>query len=134
VTTEPVEPSAAARTISSGIFVGSRNRTTVSASVLGWVAQTVKISADTTLQNGAPDDLRGRIFACYDVTFSVSVIAGVLLVALTGPGSTWSGIAGAALSASYLLAASGCWLHHRRSSALASDVDWGPDSMRRDSR
>lgn len=54
---------------------------------LGFVAQSVKICVDTTLQEVVDDDFRGRVFSVYDTVFNVTFVAALLLAALLLPES-----------------------------------------------
>jgi len=57
----------------------------VAALLLGFVAQGVKISVDTTLQETVDDSVRGRVFAFYDTLFNVTFVAAAALGAVVLP-------------------------------------------------
>jgi len=54
---------------------------------LGLAGQSVKICADTAVQQDVTDDNRGRVFSLYDVVINVGLVVGVTAVALTSPES-----------------------------------------------
>ncbi len=101
---------------------------------LAFAGQSLKICADATVQEQVPDDFRGRIFAIYDGVFNLALVGGSLMAALILPNSGVSRILPSLLALSYFLAASGCSIHHLRSSARAISAAKGPDSMRRASK
>lgn len=53
--------------------------------VLGFVAQAVKISVDTTVQQGIDDAFRGRVFSLYDTLFNVTFVGAAALTAALLP-------------------------------------------------
>ncbi|MGY1855638.1 MFS transporter [Modestobacter sp. SYSU DS0290] len=86
-----------------GLFLPA---TTVAAVfTLGFVAQAVKICADTTLQESIDDDFRGRVFSVYDTLFNVTFVLSLLAGAVLLPASGVSWAALAAVGAGYLLTA-----------------------------
>ena len=52
---------------------------------LGFMAQSVKICVDTTLQETVADDYRGRVFSVYDTLFNVTFVAAAVGAAFTLP-------------------------------------------------
>ena len=54
---------------------------------IGLGGQSVKVSADTLVQETIPDDFRGRVFALFDMTNNVGLVAGVTAVAFLAPAS-----------------------------------------------
>lgn len=54
---------------------------------LGLAGQSVKICADTAVQQYVTDDNRGRVFSLYDVLINVGLVVGVTAVAFTSPES-----------------------------------------------
>lgn len=73
--------------------------------VLGFMAQSVKICVDTTLQETIADDYRGRVFSVYDTLYNVAFVAAVVIGAVVLPPSGVSLPMLAAACAVYLLAA-----------------------------
>ncbi len=53
--------------------------------VLGLGAQASKICVDAIVQAGVDDDVRGRVFALYDVAFNVAFVAAAVLAVLVLP-------------------------------------------------
>ena len=97
----------------------------LAAFVLGFVAQAVKISVDTTVQRGIDDAFRGRVFSLYDTLFNLTFVgaATVTAFALPANGRTVSGVI--AVSAGYLLTC--LWYLTRTGTELApSPVEPGP--------
>ncbi|TFV67926.1 UNVERIFIED_ORG: MFS transporter [Bacillus sp. AZ43] len=64
----------------------------LAAFVLSFVGQGVKICVDTTLQESAEDDYRGRVFSVYDtlvnVTYVVALVAGAFVLPPSGVSAT----------------------------------------------
>jgi MFS family permease len=54
---------------------------------LGFGGQAVKICVDSTLQETVEDDVRGRVFAVYDMLVNVSYVVALLVAALLLPAS-----------------------------------------------
>jgi MFS family permease len=54
--------------------------------LVGFGAQSVKITLDTVLQRSVDDALRGRVFIAYDIVFNVAFVAGAAVVALVPAG------------------------------------------------
>ncbi len=73
--------------------------------VLGFVAQGVKVCADTTLQESVDDDVRGRVFAGYDTLVNVTYVGGLGAGALVLPPSGVSVPVLVAVAAGYALTA-----------------------------
>ena len=73
--------------------------------VLGFVSQAVKICVDSTLQEVAHDDFRGRVFAVYDTLFNVTFVVALVLGALVLPSSGASVPALVVVAALYLAVA-----------------------------
>lgn len=55
----------------------------VAAVIIGGAGQAVKVSADTVVQQQIDDDHRGRVFAIYDMSVNVALVAGVTAIAVT---------------------------------------------------
>ncbi|HEY2176672.1 MAG TPA: MFS transporter [Mycobacteriales bacterium] len=72
---------------------------------LGMVAQGIKISVDTTVQESIDDEFRGRVFSVYDTLFNVTFVAAAAVAAMTLPltGKSYPMIA--VVTAGYLLTA-----------------------------
>ncbi|MFI9274377.1 apolipoprotein N-acyltransferase [Kitasatospora sp. NPDC052896] len=78
--------------------------------VAAFAFQVLKVSADALVGGTAPDALRGRVFACYDVLYNVAfVLAGLAMVPFWHPGHErallWWVAAGFALGWAVLLTA-----------------------------
>jgi hypothetical protein len=71
--------------------------------VLGFVAQGVKISVDTTVQRGVSDEFRGRVFALYDTLFNFMFVGAAVVTALLLPANGRSPISIAVIAIGYLL-------------------------------
>jgi MFS family permease len=72
---------------------------------LGFVAQSVKICVDTTLQESVADDYRGRVFSVYDTLYNVTFVGAVVIAAFVLPPSGVSYPVLVTVGACYLLAA-----------------------------
>ncbi len=57
----------------------------LAALLLGFVAQGVKISVDTLVQQQVDDLFRGRVFALYDALFNVTLVVAAVLTATVLP-------------------------------------------------
>jgi hypothetical protein len=57
----------------------------LSALLLGFAAQAVKISVDTLIQHHVVDAFRGRVFALYDTLFNIALVIAALLTAVALP-------------------------------------------------
>ncbi len=72
---------------------------------LGMVAQGVKITVDTTVQESIDDEFRGRVFSVYDTLFNVTFVAAATVGAMTLPITGKSYPMLAVVTAGYLLTA-----------------------------
>ena len=79
----------------------------VAALVLGFVAQGVKISVDTTVQQNIEDDFRGRVFSLYDTLFNLMFVGAATLTAFVLPDDGKSVLGVVAVATGYLLV--GLW-------------------------
>jgi MFS family permease len=75
-----------------GLVVGSAQIVSfplllLGAASIGLAGQSVKVCSDTIVQREVPDDHLGRVFALYDMTVNVCLVAGICLVALLSPHS-----------------------------------------------
>lgn len=86
----------------------------VAAFLLGFTAQGIKISADTTVQESIEDTYRGRVFSIYDTIFNVAYVAAAAIGAMWLPESGRSYPALIAVTAIYLLTATGFGMVIRR--------------------
>jgi hypothetical protein len=85
--------------------------------LIGAGGQLLKITVDTMLQQAVDDDLRGRIFATYDIVFNAAFVIGVTLVAVL-PMAVLAGTAtAAAVGVTYLALAAVAWRPVRRYSS-----------------
>ncbi|MGE7435051.1 MULTISPECIES: MFS transporter [Kitasatospora] len=75
--------------------------------LLGVITQSIKICADTLVQESVEDEFRGRVFALYDVLFNAAFVAAAGVTALVLPldGRSVAVVAGTALV--YALTAAG---------------------------
>ncbi|WP_380164205.1 hypothetical protein [Jannaschia sp. R86511] len=76
---------------------------TAGALVLGLCGQVVKIAADTHVQTGVLESVRGRAFAFYDVVFNAAFILAAALGALVIPDDGYSRLLYGAIAALYLV-------------------------------
>ncbi|MGY1622437.1 MFS transporter [Geodermatophilus sp. SYSU D00965] len=73
--------------------------------VLGFGGQAVKICVDSTLQETVEDDVRGRVFAVYDMLVNVSYVVALLVAAVLLPASGVSSAVVLTVGVLYALAA-----------------------------
>jgi MFS family permease len=59
----------------------------LSALLLGFASQAIKISVDTLIQHSVEDAYRGRVFALYDMLFNVALVLAAVLTAVALPES-----------------------------------------------
>lgn len=76
---------------------------TAGAFVLGLAGQVVKIAADTHVQTGVDESVRGRAFAFYDVVYNAAFILAAALGALVIPDDGYSRALYAFIATLYLL-------------------------------
>jgi MFS family permease len=57
----------------------------VGALSIGLSGQAVKVCSDTTLQRDIPDDHLGRVFTLFDMIVNVSLVAGIVIMAVVSP-------------------------------------------------
>jgi len=57
----------------------------VGALSIGLSGQAVKVCSDTTLQRYIPDDHLGRVFTLFDMIVNVSLVGGIVIMALVSP-------------------------------------------------
>jgi hypothetical protein len=93
----------------------------IAAFVLGFVAQSVKISVDTTVQRGIDDAFRGRVFSLYDTLFNVTFVSAATLTALALPNDGKTVVGVLAISVGYLLV--GLWYATRRGAELPEEAE-----------
>ena len=89
----------------------------VAALLLGFVAQGVKISVDTVLQQEVDDTYRGRVFTFYDMLFNVAVVTAAVLTAAALPKDGHSPVEVLVVAAAYVLVAAAYFTGSRRTSA-----------------
>lgn len=53
-----------------------------SGAFLGWTGQSVKVCADSIVQESIDDDHRGRVFALYDMAVNVGLVSGIISAAV----------------------------------------------------
>ncbi|MDT4923054.1 MAG: hypothetical protein QOG01_767 [Pseudonocardiales bacterium] len=85
--------------------------------LLGFVAQAVKISVDTLIQQQIEDDFRGRVFALYDTLFNVTLVIAAALTAWILPEDGHSPTSVVVIGAGYALTAAAYGRTMVRSSA-----------------
>lgn len=76
---------------------------TAGAFVLGLAGQVVKIAADTHVQSGVTESVRGRAFAFYDVVFNAAFVLAAALGALIIPDDGYSRLLYAFIALLYLV-------------------------------
>jgi hypothetical protein len=75
--------------------------------LLAFVAQSVKISVDTLIQQQIDDDFRGRIFAGYDAAFNIMLVIAAGLTATVLPPDGYAPGSIVVLAAGYVAVAIG---------------------------
>jgi len=80
-----VSLAAAAVSVPPGILPANVAGLLVTALVVGFAGQAVKVSADTVVQQEIDDVHRGRVFAVYDMTVNVALVLGVAGIAWSTP-------------------------------------------------
>ncbi|MFC4333837.1 MFS transporter [Salininema proteolyticum] len=70
-------------------------------------SQGVKITVDTAIQAGVPDDYRGRVFSLNDTVYNVGYLTGLFAGAFTVPGDGYTPPTLAAVAAAYVIAFGG---------------------------
>ncbi|CAA9237278.1 MAG: Uncharacterized MFS-type transporter [uncultured Blastococcus sp.] len=73
--------------------------------LLGFVAQSVKICVDSTLQETVEDDYRGRVFSVYDTLFNLTFVTALAAGAVALPESGVSRVVPVVVGGCYLVAA-----------------------------
>jgi MFS family permease len=84
----------------------------VCAGVVGFAAQSVKVSVDSVLQAAVPDSYRGRTFSLYDVVFNTFFVLAAVVSAFVMPQSGRAPLFMVATAAVYAAAA---WFYWSRS-------------------
>ncbi|MCW2658297.1 MAG: putative rane protein, partial [Jatrophihabitans sp.] len=82
----------------------------VAALLLGFVAQGVKISVDTLVQQQVADEFRGRVFSLYDTLFNVTLVVAAVLTATVLPENGYSPTSVVLITLGYAVTAIG-YLH-----------------------
>jgi hypothetical protein len=82
--------------------------------LLGFVAQSVKISVDTLVQVHVEDAYRGRVFALYDALFNIALVIAAAITALLIPADGHSPATVLAIAGGYALTALGYVTSSRR--------------------
>ena len=67
------------------ISVGTLPTLLMSAALVGFAGQSVKVCSDTIVQADIDDARRGRVFALYDVAVNISIVIGLTLCAFIAP-------------------------------------------------
>ena len=73
--------------------------------LLGFAAQSVKVSVDTLVQQGVDDAHRGRVFALYDALFNLALVVAAVLVATALPPDGRSPVAVVSVAVGYVVTA-----------------------------
>jgi MFS family permease len=73
--------------------------------LLGFVAQGIKISVDTVVQQQVDDAFRGRVFALYDTLFNVTLVVAAVLTATVLPEDGHSPVSVVVIAIGYALTA-----------------------------
>ncbi len=79
----------------------------LAALLLGFAAQSIKISVDTLVQLHIGDAFRGRVFALYDTLFNVALVVAAVLTAAVLPAGGRSPAAVVAIAVAYVITAAG---------------------------
>jgi len=82
----------------------------ISALLLAFAAQSVKLCVDTQVQRLVADEFRGRVFALYDAVFNLAVVVAAAVTAVAVPPDGRAPAAALVLGAIYLLTAA-TYLH-----------------------
>lgn len=86
---------------------------------LGLAGQAVKVCSDTVIQRDVPDNSLGRVFAIFDMTVNIALVAGILVVALLAP---QSGIAPVLyIIIGILLATASLWYFKKRNPVVPEE-------------
>lgn len=88
---------------------------TISAGLLGWAGQSIKLTGDVAMQSDIPDQRRGQVFAAQDALFNVAFVAAITATAFTIPASGESGVTVAVCVGVYLAAVVFVLIVHPRS-------------------
>lgn len=77
----------------------------LAALLLGFVAQSIKISVDTLVQQQIEDEFRGRVFSLYDAVFNVTLVVAAVLTASVLPEDGYSPVSVVVIAAGYAVTA-----------------------------
>lgn len=80
-----------------GVAAASISSLIVAGFFIGFAGQVAKVCGDTLVQEFIDEGNRGRVFALYDVALNVSLVSGVVFVALLDPLADQPGITAAAV-------------------------------------
>lgn len=85
----------------------------LSAGVLAFAGQLLKISADTSVQRNIDDIHRGRVFSLFDMAINFSLVLGICIAALV-PAMMQAGLAITVLTSALALSAATLWRNRDR--------------------
>ena len=80
-----------------GVAAASISSLIVAGFFIGFAGQVAKVCGDTLVQEFIDEGNRGRVFALYDVALNVSLVSGVVFVAVLDPLGNQPGITAAAI-------------------------------------
>lgn len=97
---------AGAAAVQLGLVLGYRlPLVLLSALLLGFAAQGIKISVDTLVQQHVDDAFRGRVFALYDTLFNVTLVVAAVLTATVLPEDGYAPVSVVVIAVAYLVTA-----------------------------
>jgi hypothetical protein len=89
----------------------------LSALLLGFASQAIKISVDTLIQHDVDDAYRGRVFALYDMLFNVALVLAAVLTAVALPESGHSPASVVVIAAGWAVTAAAYVTSSRRTTS-----------------
>lgn len=102
----PVLLLAAAAAVQLGLWLPFRLSLLLPAALLlAFIAQAIKITVDTLVQQHVADEFRGRVFSLYDTVFNVTLVVAAVLTATVLPADGHSPVTVVVIAACYLAVA-----------------------------
>jgi MFS family permease len=105
------------------ISIGTLPTLLMSAALVGFAGQAVKVCSDTIVQADTDDSKRGRVFALYDVAVNVSIVVGLTLCAFIAPSTGRSAVMSAAMGICGIIGASWALWAQQRDPASRYAID-----------
>jgi MFS family permease len=94
----------------------------LAALLLGLVAQGIKISVDTLVQQQVADAYRGRVFSLYDTLFNLALVGAAVLTALVLPENGRSPVSVLVIAGGYVAVGTGYAMRERRTTTAATET------------